>query len=184
MVRLLLERDPSLYFSVSAKTRDPRPGEVQGRDYLFMSDRDFDDLIHRDAFLEWAEMFGHRSGTLAGPVRDALGQGRDVILELDVQGARTVRERVRGAVLVFITPPTREELERRLRARGTEDPADLERRLAAADWEMAQRDWFDHVVENDDLSRAAREVADIIDSYRRQQAGEKGDDRSQDRRPP
>ena len=139
MVRLLLERDPSLYFSVSAKTRDPRPGEVQGR---------------------------------------------DVILELDVQGARTVRERVRGAVLVFITPPTREELERRLRARGTEDPADLERRLAAADWEMAQRDWFDHVVENDDLSRAAREVADIIDSYRRQQAGDKGDDRSQDRRPP
>ena len=170
MVRLLLERDPSLYFSVSAKTRDPRPGEVQGRDYLFMSDRDFDDLIHRDAFLEWAEMFGHRSGPPAEPVAEAQASGRDVILEVDVQGARQIRERLPDAVLIFLTPPSREELLRRLRARGTERGEDLNRRLAEVDRELAQSEWFHHVVVNDDVSRAAREVADIIERYRRADA--------------
>ena len=169
MVRLLLERDPSLYFSVSAKTRRPRPGEVNGRDYRFISEEQFDELIRRHAFLEWAEMFGHRSGTLAEPVEEVLGQGRDVILEIDVQGARTIREGVPDAVLVFIAPPSREELTRRLRERGTEDERELAARFAAFDREMTERDRFDHVVENDDLSRAADEVAAIIERYRTEQ---------------
>ena len=166
MVKRLLQRDPSLYFSVSAKTRAPRPGEVDGRDYRFISEEEFDDLIRRDAFLEWAEMFGHRSGTVADPVKEALNEGRDVILEIDVQGARTIRERVPDAVLVFIAPPSREELTRRLRERGTEDERELAARFAAFDREMSEQDRFEHVVENDELSRAADEVAAIIERYR------------------
>ena len=131
-----------------------------------MSDREFDELIRADAFLEWAEMFGHRSGTPAGPVDEARRQGRDVILEIDVQGARQIRDRIPDAVLVFLEPPTREELERRLRERGTESTEDYRRRVAAFDFELAQKEWFDHVVINDDLSRATDEVAAIIEAYR------------------
>jgi guanylate kinase len=169
VVKLLLERDPSLYFSVSAKTRPRRPEEVNGHDYHFMSEAEFDELLRQDAFLEWASMFGHRSGTMRKPVDEAREQGRDVILELDVQGARSIRDRVPDAVLVFITPPSREELTRRLRERGTEKEEDLAARLEAVDSEMAQREWFDHVVVNDDLSRAADEVAAIINGYRSEQ---------------
>jgi guanylate kinase len=168
-VKLLLEGDPTLLFSVSAKTRAPRPEEVDGRDYRFISEEDFDRLIAQDAFLEWAEMFGHRSGTLRGPVDEARGQGRDVLLEIDVQGARTVKSRVPDAVLVFITPPSREELERRLRERGTEEPGELEERLRVAfEHELPEQSRFDHVVVNDDLSRAAEEVLAIIEDYRSQ----------------
>jgi guanylate kinase len=114
-------------------------------------------------------MFGHRSGTLADAVDDARRGGRDVILEIDVQGARTIRDRVPDAVLVFIAPPSREELARRLRERGTEDEVELAKRFAAFDREMNERDRFDHVVENDELSRAAEELAAIIERYRIEQ---------------
>jgi guanylate kinase len=135
---------------------------VDGREYRFMSEEEFDRLVAEGAFLEWAEMFGHRSGTLADPVERALEEGRNVILEIDVQGAATVRDRAPDAVLVFITPPSREELVRRLRARGTESEKDFGRRLAAADREMAAAELFDHVVVNDDLERAVAEVAGIL----------------------
>ena len=167
VVRLLLQRDPSLYFSVSAKTRAPRPGEVDGREYRFIGEDEFERLAEAGAFLEWASMFGHRSGTLAEPVEEALAAGRDVILEIDVQGARQVRERAPDAVLLFLRPPSREELLRRLRARGTERGDALERRLSEVDRELAEAGRFDHVVVNDDLSRAADEVAAIIERYRR-----------------
>jgi guanylate kinase len=132
-----------------------------------MSAVEFDRLIAADAFLEWASMFGHRSGTLRAPVDRARREGQDVLLELDVQGAELVRERVPDAVLVFITPPSREELERRLRERGTEDPAELEERLRVAfEEELPKQDLFDHVVENRDLERAAEEVLAIIEAHR------------------
>jgi guanylate kinase len=167
VVKELLTRDPSLYFSVSAKTRAPREDEVDGREYRFMSEAEFDRLIEDDAFLEWASMFGHRSGTLREPVDRARAEGRDVLLEIDVQGAELIRQRVPDAVLVFIAPPSREELERRLRERGTEDPRELEERLRVAfEDELPQQSWFDHVVENDDLERAAEEVLAIIEAHR------------------
>ena len=138
-----------------------------------MSEAEFDRLLTEDAFLEWAEMFGHRSGTLRGPVEEQLAAGRDVLLEIDVQGARIVKERVPDAVLVFITPPSAEELERRLRERGTEDPDDLRERLRVAfEEELPQRTWFDHEVVNDSLDRAADEVLAIIGSYRSEQRDE------------
>lgn len=163
MVRRLLKLLPGLSFSVSATTRDPRPGEVDGVHYRFLTEAEFDRLVREGAFLEWAEVFGHRYGTLWEPIARELERGRDVVLEIDVQGAAAVRERQPEAVLIFLAPPSEEELERRLRARRTEDEADLARRLAAAREELAQREWFHHVVVNDDVERAAREVAAIIE---------------------
>jgi guanylate kinase len=150
--------------SVSCTTRDPRPGEENGIAYRFVSPQDFDRLVEEDAFLEWAEIYGHhRSGTLLAPVQRDLEEGTHVILEIDVQGAAAVRRKMPDAVLIFLAPPSDEELERRLRARRTESEPELQRRLAAARSEMNQRGWFDHVLVNDEVERAAAEVAAIID---------------------
>ncbi len=148
---------------MSFTTPPPRPGEVDGLDYRFVSPATFTSLVGDGAFLEWAEVYGHRYGTLAGPIVAALDGGRSVVLEIDMQGAAAVRERVPDAVLVFLTPPSLEELERRLRARGTESEAALERRLGRARAELDQSAWFDHVVVNDEVGRAAAEVAAIIE---------------------
>lgn len=163
-----MELRPDLYLSVSCTTRAPRPGERDGRDYHFVSRGEFDTLVEDGAFLEWAEIYGdHRSGTLRAPVGEALEAGRDVILELDVQGAASIRRVMPDAVLIFLDPPSEEELARRLRARRTEDLAALARRLSAAREEIGQRSWFDHVVVNDDVDAAAAQVAAIIGERRR-----------------
>ena len=166
VVRRLLERRPELHPSVSVTTRPPRPSERQGIDYRFVSDEEFDRLVAGGELLEWANVVGHRSGTPARPVEDALAAGRDVVLEIDVQGARQVRQRVPEAVLIFLAPPSLEELERRLRSRGTEDEARLALRLATATAEMAQQPEFDHVVVNDRLDQATAQVEAIIQTSR------------------
>jgi guanylate kinase len=160
---------PDLFLSVSATTRLPRPGEAQAGAYRFVSEDDFDRMVAQGAFLEWASVFGNRYGTPAAPIEAALSAGRDAVLEIDVQGARSVRAGVADAVLVFLVPPSEEELQRRLLSRGTEEDNELARRLTAAADEMANADWFDHIVVNDELSRAADEVAAIIESCRRLQ---------------
>jgi guanylate kinase len=162
VVHRLLDSRPDLAFSVSLTTRGARPGEVEGRDYRFVPETEFDRMIEADGFLEWAEVFGERYGTPAGPVEEARAAGRDVLLELDVQGARAVRERVPDAVLIFLQPPSEDELARRLRARGTEEGSALERRLAEARREMAEAGRFDHVVVNDRVEEAATEVLAIM----------------------
>jgi guanylate kinase len=166
VVRRLLERRPELHPSVSVTTRPPRPGEQEGIDYRFVSDEEFDRLAAGGELLEWAHVVGHRSGTPARPVEEALAAGRDVVLEIDVQGARQVRQRVPEAVLIFLAPPSLEELERRLRSRGTEDEARLALRLATATAEMAQQPEFDHVVVNDRLDQATAQVEAIIQASR------------------
>lgn len=166
MVRRLLERYPELHLSVSVTTRKPRPGERDAIDYHFVSDEEFDQLVARGELLEWAHVVGHRSGTPARPVEEALAAGRDVVLEIDVQGARQVRDRAPEAVLIFLAPPSMEELERRLRSRGTEDEARLALRMATARQEMAQQAWFDHVVVNDRLDEATAQVEAIIQASR------------------
>jgi guanylate kinase len=166
VVRELLLRDPErLALSVSATTRASRPGEQHGRDYYFVSDEEFDRLIASGDLLEWADVVGHRSGTPRGYV-DAQLAGRDVVLEIDVQGASQIRDRVPEALLVFLAPPSTAELERRLRGRGTETEDRVRRRMETAAWELGQTGWFDHVVVNDDLMRAADEVAAIIEGFR------------------
>lgn len=167
VVRLVLRSRPNLAFSVSSTTRAPRPGEVDGHHYRFVTDREFDAMVARGGFLEWAEIFGHRSGTPAAEVQAARESGRDVLLELDVQGARSVRERVPDAVLVFLQPPSEEELGRRLRARGTEEGPALEQRLAQARREMAEAPLFDHVVVNDRVEDAVGEVLAIIEGQKK-----------------
>jgi guanylate kinase len=176
VIRKVLERDPALALSVSVTTRAPRPGEAHGREYLFLSEAEFDRMIADGELLEWAEIVGHRSGTPRAFVDRSLAAGRDVVLEIDVKGAFQVRERVPGATLIFLAPPSMRELEARLRGRGTEDDDRIRTRLATATWEMQQRAGFDHVVVNDDVERAAAEVADIIVASRAADRGDPGDD--------
>jgi guanylate kinase len=167
IVRELVSRDPEgLSLSVSVTTRAPRPGEVDGVDYFFVDDDAFDRMIRAGELLEWAEIVGHRSGTPRGFVDDRLAAGRDVVLEIDVVGASQIRDRVPGSVLIFVDPPSMEELERRLRGRGTETEERIRLRLETAEWELEQRGWFDHVIVNDDLERASSQVAAIIDASR------------------
>ena len=167
LVERLLARDPErLALSVSATTRLPRAGEVDGVHYRFVSDDEFDRMVERGDLLEWAEIVGHRSGTPSREVEDLLGRGADVILEIDVQGAEQVRDRVPGALLIFLAPPTLEELERRLRGRGTESEDAIRRRLDLAARELAESSWFAASVTNDDVDRAADEVAAIIEASR------------------
>ncbi|HSJ49768.1 MAG TPA: guanylate kinase [Actinomycetota bacterium] len=179
VVRRVLETVPDLELSVSVTTRRRRPSERDGVDYRFVDEGEFDRLIEAGELLEWAEVFDARYGTPAGPIRGALEQGRDALLEIDVQGARQVREAMPGAVMIFLVPPSLQELERRLRTRGTEDEERLARRLATASRELEARDWFDHEVVNDELERASSQVAAIIEatrgsSHRLQRAGSDG----------
>lgn len=168
VVRRLLSRDPEgLVLSRSVTTRAPRPSEADGVEYLFVDDAAFDAMRDRGDLLEWAEVFvGVRYGTPRGFVDAQLAAGRDVILEIDVQGAAQIRDRAPDAVLILLQPPSLEDLERRLRGRGTESEEALAERLAAAERELAQEAWFDHRVVNDDLERAVGEVAAIIDASR------------------
>lgn len=168
LVKELLTRDPGgLVLSVSATTRPARPEEVDGRDYFFVDEQGFDRLIADGDLLEWAEVFGgHRYGTPRGFVEWRRSEGTDVILEIDVQGAAQVREQVPDAVLILLEPPSLAELERRLRGRGTEAERHVEERLAKAERELQQAPWFHHVVVNDEVTRAADEVAAIIEASR------------------
>ena len=168
VVRRVLSRIPDgLDLSISATTRPPRPVETDGVDYVFVDDAGFDRMVHDGEMLEWAEVFhGHRYGTPGGPVQEYLATGRDVLLEIDVEGARQIRERAPDAVLILLEPPSLDELERRLRSRGTETNESIAERLAKAGWELGQRDLFDHVVVNDDLERASSQVAAIIEASR------------------
>jgi guanylate kinase len=159
LIRLLLDRFPRMALSVSATTRDPRPGEEDGVDYRFLSPEEFRRRIDAGEFLEWAEYAGHRYGTLKSELeRDA----DPLVLEIEVQGARQVRERVPEATSVFIAPPSDEALRTRLVGRGSDGPEQIERRLAVARDELAARDEFDHVVVNDDLDAAVQELADLV----------------------
>jgi guanylate kinase len=123
-------------------------------------------MIADDELLEWADVFGKRYGTPAGPIRRVLETGRDALLEIDVQGARQVKDRMPQAVLILLEPPSLAELERRLRTRGTEDEDRLAQRLAKAGWELEQRKGFDHAVVNEDVEAASAEVAAIIGAFR------------------
>jgi guanylate kinase len=164
LVRCLRERVPDLHFSVSATTRAPRPGEVDGVDYHFVTPARFQQLIDEGALLEWAEIHSglHRSGTLARPVRDATAAGHPVLIEVDLAGARAVKQALPEAISVFVAPPSWETLEARLIGRGTETPQVIERRLATARTELAAQDDFDEVVVNTQLESACAELVSLL----------------------
>jgi len=168
VIRAVRERNPDIVMSISATTRSARPGEVDGRDYFFVTNDDFDQMVNRGELLEWAMVHGrHRYGTHRRQVEELVRQGKTVFLEIDVQGARQIRESGIDALFVFIAPPTFEALAERLALRGTEDDAERQRRLASAVAELSARNEFDVVVINDRVEVAAQEVLDLVQAYTR-----------------
>ena len=162
LIRELLARVPSLELSVSATTRAPREGEVDGRDYHFLTPEQFDERIAAADFLEFATYSGNLYGTLRSEVERRLAGGHSVVLEIEVQGARQVRAAMRESVQVFIAPPDPTVLRERLFGRGTDSPAAIDARLEVAAQEMAAQDEFAYRVVNDDLGRAAEELVSIV----------------------
>ena len=157
------EHYPDVQLSVSATTRAPRPGEIDGVTYFFLTDEQFDRMVEAGQFLEWATVHNaYRYGTPRAPIEDALAAGRNVLLEIDIQGARQVRQAFPEARLVFLLPPTWDELVRRLTGRGTEGAEEQARRLETAKVELAAQEEFDATVVNTEVPEAAREVVDLM----------------------
>ncbi len=173
--RKLLASDTGLEMSVSATTRPMRPGEVDGVDYHFVSLEKFREMVANQEFLEWAHVFGHRYGTPHGVVEAALSQGRDVLFDIDWQGAQQLYQLAGGDVIrVFIFPPSMVELERRLRARGTDSDDVITARMARATSEISHWDGYDYVLVNDDVERCFGDVKAILTSERMKRSRQTG----------
>lgn len=163
VVKEIVSNHPEIRLSVSATTRPPRPGEVNGIHYLFVDDRTFDEMLANNELLEHAVVHQqYRYGTPRGPVEEALANNQQMILEIDVQGARQIRQTMPNANLIFLAPPSIDELLRRLAERGTETPDQIAIRLQTAMDEMASVGEFDHVVINNEVAQAAREVLELM----------------------
>lgn len=165
--RELLSREPELTMSVSATTRQPRTGEVDGKDYYFITKDKFQDMVENDEFLEHATVFENSYGTPRGPVEEALSSGRDVLFDVDWQGTQQMAGKTRGdLVTIFILPPSQEELEKRLRTRA-QDPEDvIKKRMAQASSEMSHYDEYDYIVVNVDVEESVEQVRSILTSER------------------
>lgn len=164
LIKLLMEQDPTLVFSVSATTRAPREGEIDGVHYHFVSDEEYDRLVAEGAFVEYANVHGKRYGTLRSEVYDRLEKGENVVLDIDVQGALNVIANEKEKVSIFLLPPSMKELRRRLTDRGTETPEQIETRLHNAIWEITQKDHYEYKVINDDMNECLRVLQAIIEA--------------------
>lgn len=157
-----MEKHPTFMLSISCTTRKPRQGEVDGVNYFYLTKEEFQECIDKDKFLEWAEFAGNRYGTKRKYIQQCLDEGKDVILEIDTQGALQVKKQMPEAVLIFICPPSVEALENRLRGRHTEDEAAIQKRLQEVKIELERAKSFDYQVVNDDLNNAISELERII----------------------
>jgi guanylate kinase len=166
LIQRVLNSLGNLAYSVSYTTRAPRLGETNGREYFFVSTLEFEGMVARGDFLEWANVHGHLYGTNRGQVERERAAGHDIVLEIDVQGAASIRKMIDDAVTIFILPPSFEVLRQRLIARGTDSPADLERRLKGAPAEVEQYKDFPYVILNDEVECATNELAAIITAER------------------
>ncbi|MCX7828629.1 MAG: guanylate kinase [Thermanaerothrix sp.] len=165
--KILFDRLPGLFYSVSYTTRSPRPGETDGVEYRFVSEEEFKRMIDEGVFLEWAYVHGKYYGTSADDIERMLAQGRDVVLEIDVQGAKQVKQRMPDAVTIFVEPPSVEELEHRLQGRGTEGEGEMSLRLKNALDELSHAGEYQYRVVNDRVDDAAEDLVRIIDSHRK-----------------
>lgn len=164
IMKEILQKDPTVRLSVSATTRAPRPEDIEGVTYFFVTKEEFENMISQNAFLEYAEYCNNYYGTPKKPVEKMLEEGINVMLEIEVQGGLQIMEKCPDCTSVFIMPPSEEELERRLRGRGTEDEETIIQRLNTAKTEMTFADKYNYVVVNDDVSKAADEILKIIHS--------------------
>ncbi len=171
VLRRLLQLAPHLKYSVSYTTRPPRPGEVDGHSYTFVSEQEFQRLIDARAFLEWAKVYDHFYGSSSERVEKVLNQGDDIILKIDVQGAAFVRRRKPDGLFIFITPPSTEELQQRLTGRNTESPQALELRQREALVELGLAKDYEHVVCNRDVDESAREILTLIAAEHKRRQG-------------
>ncbi|MCQ2363507.1 MAG: guanylate kinase [Acidaminococcaceae bacterium] len=164
--RMMMERLSGIEYSISVTTRSPRGGEVNGKDYFFVNKSTFFNMMNEDKLLEYAEVFGNYYGTPREYVEGELAAGRDVLLEIDVQGALQIKEKIPEAVTVFFSPPNMDELEKRLRGRATEEDDVVIRRLMDAAWELSQQNKYDYVLINDELNRGVDKYIEIIKKER------------------
>lgn len=162
LVARLLDRLPNAWVSVSATTRAPRPGEIDGVHYFFLTPEEFEQRIEEQGFLEWAKVHDNYYGTLKSSVEEAMAEGKQVILEIDVQGALQIRDIMPEARLIFIEPPSLEELKHRLEQRGTETPETIELRLHNAELELSRKKEYDYRLVNDNLEDATQALVDIF----------------------
>ena len=162
LARMLVDRHDDVVFSISATTREPRPKEVDGQDYHFVDDDTFDRMIEHNKLAEWAVVHGRRYGTPRQEITDAIQQGRTVVLDIDVQGARQVRKMFPGALMIFVLPPSADELARRLTGRASEEDLERRRRLSNARKELEAVSEFEYVVVNDDLEQAYDDIEAIV----------------------
>lgn len=166
LVNRLLEKVPGLVRSVSHTTRDPRPGEVHGTDYYFISDEEFQEMVQNNRFLEWKEVHGNKYGTSMDNKTRADQNGSDLVLVIDVQGARDVVKRGDRVCSIFILPPSLDELKRRMLGRKTESEEEVDSRIQAARKEIAESEWYQHKVVNKDLETALSELSGIVEAER------------------
>ena len=162
LCRAMIEVLPGLHYSISYTTRPPRLGDENGRDYHFISLAEFQERIDRNDFAEWAEIYGYRYGTSRSLIEKIRGEGRDVILDIDGQGARQLRKQDLGGILIFLLPPSLEELRGRLSRRGTEAEAAIQERLRKAQLEMAEARGYDYLIVNDDLEKTKERLIAVI----------------------
>jgi guanylate kinase len=158
----LIKRFPQIKLSVSYTTRAPRGGEVNGIDYYFVSTSQFEDMVHTNAFIEWAQVHGNMYGTAYSEVSRRLQSGEDVLLDIDVQGGKSIRDRFPDSLLVFLLPPSMQELRRRLSSRGTDSAEQVQLRLLNARREIEAAAIYDYLIVNDDLDRASDALADVV----------------------
>ncbi len=168
IVKEILRSYSSFGFSVSATTRDKRPGEVDGEDYFFLTRSEFEKRVADGDLVEYEEIYSHYYGTLKSEVEKALSDGKDIVFDVDVNGGLSIKSRFSGAILIFIKPPSVEILRKRLEGRGSETREQIERRMARVQMELEKGEQFDYIIINDDLKRAVGEVFDIINKKRKE----------------
>ena len=164
VVKELLDRNKDIWLSISATTRNPRVGEKDGLNYYFISEERFKDMIDKKEFLEWAQFAGNYYGTPLSTVNEKIEKGFIVLLEIEVEGAKQIKEKFPESLSIFLLPPSKAELEKRIRNRGTEKEEAIDRRLSRADYEIASSDEFDFVLTNHDVDETVKEVFKIIKS--------------------
>ncbi len=164
VVKELLDRNKDIWLSISATTRNPRVGEKDGLNYYFISEERFKDMIDKKEFLEWAQFAGNYYGTPLSTVNEKIEKGFIVLLEIEVEGAKQIKEKFPESLSIFLLPPSKEELEKRIRNRGTEKEEAIDKRLSRANYEIASSDQFDFVLTNHDVNETVKEVFKIIKS--------------------